>query len=1119
MNQHFMELRRELNPGKYPPVAVEQPSQPHIQPTKAAQSSSKASISLPKQTSMNDELFFTERKLEKEAIRDQIQRQQSLPSDHGDGKKTSLKESLFAAAQSTQLDAFREKFTKLRETRTERATAESSQETEPSSQNTSFTHGLVKILHRWKSEQETDNPEVQSSFTRKKGVNIDPIVVFGLRRDQSLDSATRRGLFHKKGAWSPKSPKVEAHSPLENPSLLSPTVRRCCMECPDENGVVERRLSRGETGSDGSKDSSIQSDTSLDSEDSCISVIFVPHPELKAKPEGTKQSPQSQRSTSNSSESSESPTGRGSPMSPGAKALSPNKIHAKGKLPKFSPSDCNLEKAEEDSILDSEEKEKESTLPRQSYKPKHFVASMLPRIPEHRSFELEDLHNETPINCHPFSMAERVEIMSASDTHFSPRPNQTSRFDYPIVKHHPLFAKTRKVRSSISSLLVGENIEFSRKQGKSSSQGVQSVRKTTPKLLTFEIYNPETDDLDSDTSVSSSPESEESVVSVITEANKATILLPAAEIKDTPRENCREITEELEIFRFEVNVHTESPPATQHVNSATKEMEKKEISLVYSSEELERKSEERKKCLISLLGENKSILQNINDSQIKCSDVEKVVLKTTSQLQSMEELRLPVLTRSETTSPDRKECKSEPINYLYKEIIQHGSLDSISSIPDQAKIDHQEELINLEDKPQQSVVNKVNNGDQDDAKICVDKSKFSCLVKMKETSKKVDDDVMPEIIISDASDNQNTDGTLLEPMSDNNNQAYLLKHKESDDGKCDNASAEMENDKVISESPSPKSLEEKISESSAKLDTDGQPIVPFRRMERKKREDSLDSNTPSVKSSIYHSDTGSVVSHRFSTVSISSNVSSDVSFGNNSGVSGSSCYLASMSSADFDDRPPLASSFSLSEAEENEYLSSQTNQDQETTKDEENSSNSTKNSQQVKKDQLSPPKPESKTQDRPKLKSLFKRSTDGKSKSSSYESKRSLQSSYESRSRDGMDESIGSKSRSRIGSSLTPDTSLDQNTCVERCSSSFEEELLRSFNKEDKDKDKGSETDSEDSAEAGGSLTHHRYYHVFREGEIDHIIEKYVENLHIISSYYDHANWCVVAEKVNVWTI
>ena len=64
-----------------------------------------------------------------------------------------------------------------------------------------------------------------------------------------------------------------------------------------------------------------------------------------------------------------------------------------------------------------------------------------------------------------------------------------------------------------------------------------------------------------------------------------------------------------------------------------------------------------------------------------------------------------------------------------------------------------------------------------------------------------------------------------------------------------------------------------------------------------------------------------------------------------------------------------------------------------------------------------------------------------------------------------------------------------------------------------------SSSESINSDSGGGSLIHHRYYHVFREGEIDHMIEKYVENLHIIRSYYDHANWCVVAEKVNVWTI
>jgi hypothetical protein len=53
----------------------------------------------------------------------------------------------------------------------------------------------------------------------------------------------------------------------------------------------------------------------------------------------------------------------------------------------------------------------------------------------------------------------------------------------------------------------------------------------------------------------------------------------------------------------------------------------------------------------------------------------------------------------------------------------------------------------------------------------------------------------------------------------------------------------------------------------------------------------------------------------------------------------------------------------------------------------------------------------------------------------------------------------------------------------------------------------------------GGSATHHRYYHVFREGELDALINKHVGNLHIVSSYYERASWCVVCEKVQMWTI
>lgn len=46
-----------------------------------------------------------------------------------------------------------------------------------------------------------------------------------------------------------------------------------------------------------------------------------------------------------------------------------------------------------------------------------------------------------------------------------------------------------------------------------------------------------------------------------------------------------------------------------------------------------------------------------------------------------------------------------------------------------------------------------------------------------------------------------------------------------------------------------------------------------------------------------------------------------------------------------------------------------------------------------------------------------------------------------------------------------------------------------------------------------------RYYHVFREGELAELIENHVEELHVKHTYFDHANWCVVAEKVQSWKI
>lgn len=59
----------------------------------------------------------------------------------------------------------------------------------------------------------------------------------------------------------------------------------------------------------------------------------------------------------------------------------------------------------------------------------------------------------------------------------------------------------------------------------------------------------------------------------------------------------------------------------------------------------------------------------------------------------------------------------------------------------------------------------------------------------------------------------------------------------------------------------------------------------------------------------------------------------------------------------------------------------------------------------------------------------------------------------------------------------------DSTRCVETCESEGGEELMR-------------------------------YYHVFKHGELTELIENNVEDLRILQTCLDHANWCVVAEKV-----
>ena len=40
-----------------------------------------------------------------------------------------------------------------------------------------------------------------------------------------------------------------------------------------------------------------------------------------------------------------------------------------------------------------------------------------------------------------------------------------------------------------------------------------------------------------------------------------------------------------------------------------------------------------------------------------------------------------------------------------------------------------------------------------------------------------------------------------------------------------------------------------------------------------------------------------------------------------------------------------------------------------------------------------------------------------------------------------------------------------------------------------------------------------RYYHVFYKGELEDIINKTGDNVEIVKSYFDHANWCCIIKK------
>ena len=166
--------------------------------------------SITKQVSLNDEIFATERQSENKKIKQINWRQQSLPETQflheagsSEEKPKSFKESFLSASKNRKFELIRDGISKLRSSDKPSSESDSKIVISSTSSSTGTTSsslkvGIAKMFTKWKTEADDGTVELeQKSFTQKRGVNIDPINVFGLRRDQSLDSATRRGLFHK----------------------------------------------------------------------------------------------------------------------------------------------------------------------------------------------------------------------------------------------------------------------------------------------------------------------------------------------------------------------------------------------------------------------------------------------------------------------------------------------------------------------------------------------------------------------------------------------------------------------------------------------------------------------------------------------------------------------------------------------------------------------------------------------------------------------------------------------------------------------------------------------------------------------------------------------------------
>lgn len=423
-----------------------------------------------KQLSMNEELMSNDRLKEKERVKKNIQKQASLNEEliYQRHALDSIRDSLFAVSSSKRFKLIKSGFTN---------TLKNSTTNIEKVAGSSLKNGFVRMFQGWKTTE---------------------LVI---------------------------SPTQIAEEPVETTKVEVIKTTIVNEETKKEN-VGERRHSR-EDGSDSSKDSSLQSDTSVDSEDSFASVIFVPKPDPLSptplspgptSPRLTKQAsvPNSPRMKQSSCPTS--PRIKSMPLTvyPLTKQLSSPKpsTNTTGKIT-YKPTSPNIENIlnSRDQLDDTIKEITCKVTEPQENTPKEEVALQT--------------NNPRPAKCE--SLAKKYSVVQIPKFKKPEEPKNFTKRDVESLSDDKKRSERLRQIKELLNQRPGFGIRSSRsafpivRHASATNGKNEAIARPLPRLLSLELFNPETDDKDSDSSGVSSPDSVDSVINIeVSEHNKGT---------------------------------------------------------------------------------------------------------------------------------------------------------------------------------------------------------------------------------------------------------------------------------------------------------------------------------------------------------------------------------------------------------------------------------------------------------------------------------------------------------------------------------------------------------------------------------------------------------------------